>query len=158
MSEYTYAAIDPGFEGSMAVLYPGDEMEFFDTPTMKVGTRRKYDIPAMLQRVLSIAGDGKNIKFALEDVHAVPKFGVVTSGELMRGVGIWQGILAPYPLTMIAPQRWKKAMMDGMGKEKDASRYRARQLFPQSSGWLERVKDHNRADALLMAAYLKRIS
>jgi len=43
-----------------------------------------------------------------------------------------------------------------MGKEKDASRLKAIQLFPLSASNLSRKKDHGRADALLIAAYYRR--
>ena len=49
-------------------------------------------------------------------------------------------------------------MMDGEPKEKDASRVVARRLYPaQTEEWLSRKKDHNRADALLLATYGRRL-
>jgi len=40
-----------------------------------------------------------------------------------------------------------------MGKEKDASRVKAMQLYPQTAKDLTRKRDHGRADALLLAVY-----
>jgi len=75
-----------------------------------------------------------------------------------EGYGLWKGIISAYhmPLELVTPQAWKKAMMDGMGKEKDASRLKAIQLFPLSASNLSRKKDHARADTLLIAAYYRR--
>ena len=47
-------------------------------------------------------------------------------------------------------------LADG-GKEKDASRVKAMQLYPQIADQLSRKKDHGRADALLMAAWAQRV-
>ena len=73
-----------------------------------------------------------------------------------QGLGIWKGIFAALgiPCDMVTPQRWKKLLMDGMGKKKDASRLRASQLFPDVG--FPRKKDHGRAEALLIAEYLRR--
>jgi crossover junction endodeoxyribonuclease RuvC len=56
------------------------------------------------------------------------------------------------PVQMVAPTKWKKAMMYGMGKEKDASRLAALRLYPKAE--LHLCKHHGRADAILMARWL----
>jgi crossover junction endodeoxyribonuclease RuvC len=75
-----------------------------------------------------------------------------------RGLGTWEGVLAGLgiPYELVTPQRWKKALMDGMGKDKDASRLQAIRLFPAIAGQLARKKDDGRADALLIAEYGRR--
>lgn len=48
-------------------------------------------------------------------------------------------------------------MLRDAGKEKDAARVKAMQLFPQVADQLSRKKDHGRADALLICAWAQRI-
>ena len=60
------------------------------------------------------------------------------------------------PTELVSPQRWKKEMMDGQGKEKSAARFKAMSLFPQLADQLKLVKHDGRAEALLMAAYAQR--
>lgn len=56
------------------------------------------------------------------------------------------------PYTLVTPQTWKKAYgLKGSGKEQD--RLRAIQLFPDAASLLSRKKDHNRSNAMLIAAH-----
>jgi len=66
-------------------------------------------------------------------------------------MGIWLGVMAALrmPYTPVRPVVWKKAF--SLGKDKEASRLRAQQLFPAAD--LRRKKDHGRAEALLLAWY-----
>jgi crossover junction endodeoxyribonuclease RuvC len=68
------------------------------------------------------------------------------------------GILAALniPHELITPQSWKKSMMNGQPKEKDASRLVVMRLFPEVSDRLQLKKHHGRADALLIAEFLRR--
>ena len=56
------------------------------------------------------------------------------------------------PLLLITAAVWKRAM--GLSQDKAASLDKARLLFPDAS--LDRKKDHNRAEALLIAEYGRR--
>ena len=76
------------------------------------------------------------------------------------GYGIWIGILEALkiPYTEVPPQTWKRLLMAGERKEKDASRAVARRLWPdQTEEALSRRKDHGRADAALIAEYARRV-
>jgi crossover junction endodeoxyribonuclease RuvC len=66
-------------------------------------------------------------------------------------MGIWLGVMAALrmPYTPVRPVVWKKAF--SLGKDKEASRLRAQQLFPSAD--LRRKRDHGRAEALLLAWY-----
>jgi crossover junction endodeoxyribonuclease RuvC len=72
----------------------------------------------------------------------------------MRAAGAIEATaaLTRYPTMLVTPQAWKK--YHGLiGSEKAASLELARSMFPEAS--LKRQKDHGRADALLMAVWLK---
>ena len=92
--------------------------------------------------------------YAVEDVHTMPKQGIASSGKFMRAAGAIEATaaLTGAPMILVTPQRWKKH--HGLiGTEKKASLELARQLW--SDAPLKLVKHHGRADALLMALWLK---
>lgn len=169
----TFVGIDPGLDGAIAAIYPDGNIAFYDTPTLQVGKKRQYDLPMMVRILRNHVGEG--VQVAIEQQQAMParihgqktcalckqplaREGGVANFRNGLGFGIWLGILGALqlPYTIVHPVRWKRVMLDGMPREKDASRQRAMQLFPQSSPGLQRKKDHNRADALLLASYLRR--
>jgi crossover junction endodeoxyribonuclease RuvC len=90
----------------------------------------------------------------VESVHSMPKQGIASTAKFMRAVGAIEATaeLTHYPLVLVTPQAWKKH--HGLiGTEKVASLELARSMFPEAP--LVRQKDHGRADALLMAVWLK---
>ena len=131
----------------------------FDTPVARVQgakkTRTEYQPQAMAALLRNFVG--ARCMAAVELNHSMPKQGVSSTFLLGRGMGMWEGLLAALriPYQLIPPQRWKAAMLYGMGKEKDASRIAAQRLFPNAD--LSLRKYHGRGDALLLAAYLKQV-
>jgi len=92
----------------------------------------------------------------LESVHEMPGQGVSSVFSFGKSVGIIEGVLAALniPLVMVTPQRWKKNAKL-IGKDKDAARTLAIQLYPELSDRLSRKKDIGRADAILIAEFGK---
>lgn len=154
--------IDPGLDGAMAVIGAIGDVQVFDTPTLvivsKNGNRREYDLGLMAQRLMVYSD--LTVQVFLEQVHAMPGQGVRSMFTMGYGSGAWEGLLAMagFPVTRVAPQRWKKALLADMGKDKDASRFRAMQLFPAVATQLQRKKDDGRAEALLIAEYGRRLN
>ena len=166
-----YIGIDPGLDGAVGVI--GEQAgngcpRVFDTPTLTIEgekSKRRYNTAAMAELlrpyVQNVAQfpDVQNALVILESVHSMPKQGVASSFCFGQGLGMWQGIIAALglPLEMPSPQRWKKEIMADQGRNKDASRFKAIQLFPTLATQLSRVKDDGRAEALLMAEYGRRL-
>lgn len=153
--------IDPGLDGAVCVIC-GEDIEFLDTPTYQDGKRRRLDVSAcasLLREFSYHVGGNRPAQVFLELVGTRPGEGAVGAFSFGRGLGNWEGILAALqiPYTLVRPQAWKAVMMPGEPKEKDASRVVARRLFPaQTEESLSRKKDHNRADALLIAEFGRR--
>ena len=154
--------IDPGLDGAIAILGASVNPAYVhDTPTMTVMTntgkrRRVYDIPCLagyLEEFRGVAG----VRALIENVHAMPGQGVRSMFSMGFGLGLWEGLLGGLriPFERVAPRRWKGAMLDGQGKEKDASRFKAQALFPTVE--LHLKKHHGRADALLIAEFGRRL-
>jgi len=152
-----WIGIDPGLDGAIAVIGDGG-ITLLDTPTVSNGKKRDMDLYA-IARLLTALADGNDTMAAIEAVHSMPGQGVSSTFSFGKGFGMWLGILAALsvPHQAVAPQTWKKVMLADGGKEKDASRVKAMQLYPQIADQLSRKKDHGRADALLMAAWAQRV-
>lgn len=166
-----YVAVDPGLNGALAAILPIKPHNlnpcpiFWDTPTTttkKQRTKKKirkiqeYDIGEMATIIREILGMGYETTFFIEDIHFAGNTGAFKFG---KGYGIWLGILGTMriKLNFVRPQVWKKEF-GLLKKEKDAARLKAIKLFPQIKDQLTRKKDVDRADALLIAEYGRRIS
>lgn len=149
-----YIGIDPGLDGAIAILSPGS-VEVYDTPTITVqGTKKKkrhYDMDAMLQLIPS----GPGFNAIIEEVHAMPGQGVTSMFSMGFGLGAWHMLLRANGLstTRVEPRRWKSEF-GLISKDKNGSILRAKELFPQADITLK--KHDGRAEALLMAEYLRR--
>jgi crossover junction endodeoxyribonuclease RuvC len=153
-----FIGVDPGLHGAVGIVSTHDLPVVFDTPIMNVDGKNKYNTFDMAMLLRPYQGMPDTLVI-LESVHSMPKQGVASSFTFGEGLGLWKGIIAAYnlPLEMPSPQRWKKAILTDQGKEKDASRYKAIQLFPSMAHMLSRVKDDGRAEALLLAEYGRRL-
>jgi len=154
-----FIGIDPGFTGAVAVLdADGCIVALDDAPavTVQSGKRKRseFDRPAMV-RLLRFY-EPSLTRVAIEKVTPMPKQGIASTSRFMAGWGMWLGILAclQLPHELVTPQRWKRAMLAGQPKEKDASRQVAQAMWPDAD--LHLVKHHGRADALLIAEWLRR--
>lgn len=152
-----WIGIDPGLDGAIAVICDGG-ITLLDTPTVSNGKKRDMDLYA-IARLLKGFTCSQDAMAAIESVHSMPGQGVSSTFSFGKGFGMWLGILTALniPHQAVAPQTWKKIMLADGGKEKDASRVKAMQLYPQIADQLSRKKDHGRADALLMAAWAQRV-
>jgi crossover junction endodeoxyribonuclease RuvC len=90
---------------------------------------------------------------AIEHVAARPGQGVSSMFRFGQAVGVIAGVAAALgtPIEWISPARWKKAA--GLGSDKELSRLRAIDAWPQQARLFSRRKDHNRAEAALIAAW-----
>lgn len=161
--EKYFIGIDPGLSGAVAIIKEDGTAAVIDTPTTQVksGKKNKNLYVESLMADIFREYAGTNVTVSLEKAQSMPKQGVASTFSTGEGYGLWRGILAALqiPYTIVTPQKWKKAMMSGMGKEKSASCYRAQQLFPSVElfGPEGGAKD-GRGDALLIAEYGRRIS
>lgn len=157
--------IDPGLTGACAVLDAQGVRAVFDLPTMPVPgagpkalVKRKIDSRALCSLLLKhCPADAPRPQAVLEQVNTMggANNAVQTQGSLMRSLGAIETVLEclRFPVQYVAPQRWKKDL--GLGKDKSASLEKARGEHPEISASLARAKDHNRAEAVLLARWGK---
>ncbi len=135
----TILGIDPGETGAIGMVTPG--VEVWDMPATP------HDLATLLRTF-----DPSTTRVYVESVHSMPRQGVVSTFKFGKQYGEIIGVLAAYgfPFVLVSPEKWKTAM--GLrGKEKNASRALAQRMYPTAS--LSRVRDHGRAEALLLACY-----
>ena len=146
-----WLGIDPGLSGAVAML---PDLIVRDTPVVSTGTRREY-VPIAMAQLLEELVDGAEALVTIERVQPFPKAGVVPMFQLGLGLGVWLGVLGALrlPYDFVRPQEWKRTMIPGRGREKEASRLRALELWPELVSQLGRKQDHDRAEALLIAAW-----
>jgi crossover junction endodeoxyribonuclease RuvC len=155
--------IDPGAEGAVALLTKGTAY-VGDIPTLKVkrsgGTKTETNMPALVAAFRELKPMRGYLQVAVEQAQ-VQVQGRGNTAYIAFRVGVFYGQMVGVvaalglPYARIAPVAWKKAM--GLtGTDKEASRLAALELFPGASMGLTRRKDHNRADAILIAEYHRR--
>jgi len=89
----------------------------------------------------------------LEQLHAFPKRGSIGNFKLGRHYGMLRAFLTAYgiPFKEATPQKWQRALGCLTGGNKNVTKKKAQELFPD-------VKvTHAIADALLLAEYARRI-
>jgi crossover junction endodeoxyribonuclease RuvC len=89
----------------------------------------------------------------LEKVHAMPKQGVSSTFKFGNGFGFIRGVLTALkiPFQEISPHTWQKNMDCASKGNKNVTKSKAQQLFPD-----EKIT-HGKADAILIAEYGRRL-
>lgn len=160
-------SIDPGQSGALASLADGK----FDSVC---------DMPVLPRRTKGFAVDGRALAAAVRDilrrhpaayhlavlelVSAMPSIpgvdgqrrgmGATSAMHFGEAIGTARGVLETLglPIVVVTPQKWKGAY--GLtGSEKDFARGACIARLPAAAPYLQRKKDHGRADALLMALW-----
>ena len=150
----TRIGIDPGVSGAIA-LY-GESIVLTDMPTVvkTSGKGRQVDGVSLGNLMSTYLSLGLDLHAYLELVGPMPGQGVTSMFSMGKSCGIAEGVVSALriPFTMVSPQRWKRRA-GLIGGDKEASRSRAIQLFPDAAPHLTRKRDHARAEALLIAHF-----
>jgi crossover junction endodeoxyribonuclease RuvC len=146
--------IDPGATGAIALIdtdYPENTM-VWDLEASISASTKTVSGRALAERL----ADTWSVEcIFVEEVHANT---MSYKGNFTLGMatGIILGVCTALerPVRRIKPKEWQKDMglsnIDAVFR-KDAHRARAMEMWPHLSEQLKRKKDHNRADALLIA-------
>ena len=96
----------------------------------------------------------KEVVVVVEHVNAMPGQGVTSMFNFGQSFGVIKGICAALnlPIYFVRPSKWKKHF-NLIKTNKDASRTKVIEVYPEISSKLHRKKDSNRADAILIALY-----
>ena len=150
-----YIGLDPGLTGAIAAILPDNTIEFHDMPTLEVKKKTQLDYAGLAHILRRYANRGQSTA-AIELVGAMPGQGVSSMFKFGQVYGAALGTLATLqiPYQCVTPPVWKRSFRL-VGCEKDESRSRALELFPECVEHLRLKKHHGRADALLLAQWKK---
>lgn len=165
-----YIGIDPGKSGGAAFIYSnGQKKKVFDTddPDALIELRKVYST-----RLKSMA--------VIEEVFIMPGSAAKSSTSFITYYGRYLGYLEAFeiPYELVRPQKWQKIVFpkipvkvpipkNGTDKAIRKAKYKrktaakkfslqiARSKFPDMMDRIKREKDHNRAEALLIAEYCR---
>ena len=139
-----FAAVDPGSVHAAVAVFHDHEPVFVDDIRTVNGMLDSTAFAHALE-------DMKVEHMVVENVHAMPKQGLSSTFKFGMGLGIIHGVAGALrlPLTLVAPTQWK-AFHGLRGPEKERSRELAIRKWPQHNKHLDRKKDADRAEALLM--------
>lgn len=158
--------VDPGLTGAISLLCSQRGLlECEDLPTcgngQATGKMLRWIDASALQSMLwdwSVRHE-----FAEHSVHAcierpipMPTLPAQTVASQFDTFGVIRalvtGKVCPDRMMIINPRDWKK--MFGLGNDKEASRATAKRLYPSAP--VDRVKDHNRSESILIGHWLLR--
>lgn len=151
-------AIDPGVTGALAVISGKPNAlkieAVHDLPTYaektSTGKVRRYVDAAALRDLLVAVGPCDRV--VIERLVAPPGIASTVAFSLGATAATLATVfrLLNVPVRLVSPAVWKKAL--NAPADKEASRQYASRLFKTAAHW-QRKKDHNRAEAALIAAW-----
>ena len=152
--------IDIGVTGAIAAIDSRGTCVIVDLPTFEIPgkrmVRRRLNGRGLLDIVRGLVPAGEPALAIIEDVHTMPgaRNSPQSQGSLMHSRGVVETVIeiARIEMHAVSPQKWKRTL-GLIGQEKSGGLILARKMYPTAIDVLKRVKDHNRAEALLIAHY-----
>jgi crossover junction endodeoxyribonuclease RuvC len=144
-----YLGIDPGFTGAWGLInHHGNYVGCGD-----MNHNEKWIDINSAYREISLIRENDDMMIVVEAVHAMPKQGVSSSFKFGIAYGqalsLAQRFLVDWEL--VVPRVWKGDL--SLTSDKTDSLNMARQRWPEAP--LGRIKDNGRAEALLLAEWLR---
>jgi len=158
-----FIGIDPGVSGALAAVRVNDEdestsfyqlVEAIDMPFETTKTRKRVSPHAVnlwIEHVIELCAPCK-VFLTCEAVHSMPRDGAMGAFSFGDAFGVVRGVLCTklFQYEYVSPQKWKRYF--GLtGADKDYSRTIALQRINNAE--LKFKKDHNKAEAMLLAVY-----
>ena len=150
--------IDPGVSGSICFFKDGKILDVIEMPIMNEGKKNKKQVNgAQIYNEIIKRIDNTSVtrtRVVIEHVTAMPGQGVTSMFNFGQSFGILKGVCSAMrlPMFFVRPAKWKR-YYNLINSEKDASRTRAIEIFPDFSSQLSKKKDSNKADAILIASF-----
>jgi crossover junction endodeoxyribonuclease RuvC len=151
---HVFLGIDSGIRGALArvtITTDGPRIvDAIDIPTIGVKAKERVNVHAVQEWILRHSP----FRAFIERGQAMPRQGASSGYKFGRAVGAIEATVAlcNVPLEIVEPSVWKRALRL-KGKDKEGSRQRALELFPHAQHLLTRRKDHQRAEAMLIAYF-----
>ena len=154
-----YIGVDPGIGGAIAVLNTSGNLCTKIIPMPMAG--KEIDISSLAHQIKHYAELDWGTIACIEKVGAFPGQGVVSMFKFGFVTGVLHGVFRTLeiPLYTVTPQAWKKEILAGTDKSKQASIDYVLRAYPDVKLFRterSRTYDHNMAEALCIADYAKR--
>ena len=140
--------IDPGADGAATLSRPDRSIDVF-----RFKNKTKMDILECFEEWQTEWTDNRMCLCYLEKVHSMPGQGVSSTFKFGKGWGVLIGLLTALriPYELVTPNKWQKYLGCQSKGDKNATKNKAQQLFPN----IKIV--HGNADSILIAEYGKRL-
>lgn len=167
-----YVAFDIGLTGAVAAINNATgEAAVADLPIVATAAGNRIEGRELLDLLRKLVPIGESRVLVAEDVRPRPSGNgnqagntMYSQGSLMRSRGAIEAVADIFgnDVHFVQPQTWKRSygllaakLAAGERKpdQKELGRQMALRLFPAMEASLARKKDHNRADALLIARW-----
>ena len=157
--------IDPGVTGSIALLADGEFAGFIDIPSVPRRTKGNEVNGLQLSEMLDaeVAKHPGAYKVGvIERIGIRPGQSASSTSNFGETFGLLKGVLchARIKYMVVQSSMWKRdlGLLAPKNEEvdKSAARLAAIEKFPAAAPMLQRVKDHNRADALWIAYWAEK--
>lgn len=154
------AGVDPGTQPTIAILNGATcALSVFDelSAAQKVNGRNTHVIiPELIRFALEESGAELVVleKVWMRPTGGPAAQGAVSQARLVSSMHMIWGIAIglDLPVELVIPQTWKRHY--GLhGPDKELSRLKCMKIMPEAGRFLTRKKDHNRAEAILLARY-----
>jgi hypothetical protein len=156
--------IDLGVTGAVSGVSPSGSVQVEDLPiTVSDAGEKRLDARGLMQLLRSMVPAGEAGLIVTEDVRVRQIAGRAMSHKTETAlVGLRYAVqavadVARLQVRTVQPQTWKRFYDIREDKNGSVARQKAMQLFPIAAYKLGRVKDHNRAESLLIANYGARV-
>lgn len=165
-----FLGIDIGVTGAIAAVdKEGRFIAVRDLPIIPFGVWKFADGPGLMRAMRDMCRVNDvhhNARVSIEYAGGMggPTFGKTAIASLNRvsGAVVASVMIAGYPLELVSPAKWKALF--GLTKKREEkidmkakAAALARMKFPDAEEFLERAKDHNRAESILLAEYGRRM-
>lgn len=158
---YVFGGVDPGLDGGLAIIRTNVNNMFIEATAIPMPTKpgaktREVNAAEVVDFFLSVTSP-----IAVEIVHAMKGQGVSSMFTFGKGYGKILGALEArgLPIVEVTPQRWKRDILDGLGREKDDAIRFAMNMFPKvnlkKSDRATKPND-GMAEALCLAEFARR--
>ena len=144
--ELCVLGVDPGASGAIAFFFPSrPELISAEDVPLAAG---EIDAAALARRINQL----RPTMAVIEQVAAMPGQGVSSTFKFGAAYGVVRGVVTALeiPTQLVTPRTWKRHFRLEADKEK--ARALAIRLWPASRHF-ERKRDHDRAEAALIARY-----
>jgi Holliday junction resolvasome RuvABC endonuclease subunit len=154
-----YLGVDPGLSGALAIVETFNGVptlvDAIDMPSVGTGAKARVDVIAAAQWIAKHSPSTAYV----ERAQAYPGQGASSGFSYGRAAGAIEAAIAlcSIPMILVEAASWKKRL-HLPGKDKEAARQKALQLFPAAHPLLALKKHHGRGEAALMVvASLERV-